>query len=355
MRFKYAIGSLMVAAVMFLAASCERTGGVFEDKLNVLGTFAQITIVGLSPEQANEAALAVEKDLLALDFIGSASKDEGELHQLNEAIAQGRSMTVSDGLLDLINKSISLYTASDGLFNPAAEALTAFWEFTCDRDECSESPYPDEVQRLVDEQVAKIIRRQPSMDDLIIRGNKVGSRNRLVKLGFGDVVRGLALDKGIEHLERLGVSNAMIDIGGNARTTGTRGKHDWWIGIPDATGGQLIGSIENIDDQSVVTVRAFDRSFGRHGPVYRHIVDPRSGIPVRDIRSVTVMHENAMIANAAAVAFLGAGIEDWKRVADRMDAHRILLITKDDIIYTSPAMEHVIQWKQGVERQFLVP
>lgn len=355
MKHKFVMGFLMAALVSLLATSCERNGGVYEDELNVLGTFAQISIAGLLPEEAKQAALAVEQDLQTLDYIGYTFEDGGELQQLNAAIAEGRNMTVSDGLVELIQEAKKLSTASDGLFNPATGELTALWEFHCDKEQCSEVPYPDEVQRLVDEQVAKTIAGHPSMDDLTIKGNQVSSRNRLVKLEFGDIIRGLALEKGIAHLADIGVSNAMIDIGGSARTMGTRGDHDWWIGIPDASGKHLIGSIENIDDQAVVTVRAFDQSFGKHDLVYRHIVDPRSGLPVRDVLSVTVMHENAMVANASAVALLAAGIKDWKTVADSMDAHKILMITKDGIFYTSPAMEHIIHWKQGIEHQHLVP
>ena len=355
MKHKITLGSLLVVVVLFLITSCERNGGVFEDELNVLGTFGQISIVGMSPEASNEAALAVEKDLQALDYIGYTFEAEGELHQLNAAIAQGQPMRVSDGLLEIIKEAGKLYSASGGLFNPAAGALTAYWEFHCEQDECSESPYPDEVRRLVNDQIAKMISWHPSMEDLFIRGNEVSSRNRLVKLEFGDMIRGLALDKGIEHLGKIGVANAMIDIGGSVRTAGTRGDHDWWIGIPDATGKHLIASIENIDDQAVVSVRAFDKSFGKSGLVYRHIVDPRTGMPVEDVQSVTVMYENAMIANAAAATILVAGIKDWKMIADKMDVHKILVITADGTIYTSAAMEHIIHWKQGVKHQHLVP
>lgn len=148
MKHKITFGSLLAVIVLFLVASCERNGGVFEDKLNVLGTFAQISIVGLSPEQAKEAAVTVEKDLQALDYIGYTFETEGELQQLNEALAQGQSMTVSDGLLELITEASRLFNLSGGLFNPAAGELTAFWEFHCDKDDCEESPYPSEVRRL---------------------------------------------------------------------------------------------------------------------------------------------------------------------------------------------------------------
>lgn len=355
MKYKHVIGSLLAVIMLFLVTGCERNEGLVEDRIDVHGTFGQITLVDIPAEKTGEIIGAVEKELRALDYIGYTFEEQGELAQLNEALGNGRSMTVSDGMLELIKDAIGLFNASGGLFNPAAGELTAFWEFRCDRDECSESPYPDVVQRLVDKQIAKIVRQRPSMDDLIISGNRISSRNRLVRLEFGDMIRGLTLDKGIEYLKSIGVENAMISIGGNVRTTGTRGDHDWWVGIPDASGEHFIGSIENIDDQSVVTVRAFDKSFGRQGRVYRHIVDSRTGQPVEDVVSVTVMHDSALTANAFAVTLHIAGIENWKKIADSMDVHKILLITKDGTIYTSLAMENIIHWKQGVENQHLVP
>lgn len=351
----HAIGRLLAVITLLLVTSCERNEGLVEHQIDVLGTFGQITLVGLAAKQANEVVRAIEKDLQALDDIGFTFEEHGELARLNEALANGRSMAVSDGMLELIKDAINLFDASGGLFNPAAGELTAFWEFKCDLEECGESPYPDEVQRLVDREIAKITSRKPSIDDLIISGNKISSRNRQVRLEFGDMIRGLALDNAIEHLKSLGVENAMINIGGNVRTIGMRGDHDWWVGIPDAGGQHHIGSIENIDNQSVVTVRAFDKSIGKQGLVYRHIVDPRTGQQVRDIVSVTVMHDSALIANASAVTLHIAGIDDWKQVADSMDAHKILLITKDSTLYVSPAMADVIHWNQGVEFQYLVP
>jgi thiamine biosynthesis lipoprotein len=346
---------LLAFPVLLLVVGCERNARIFEKELDVFGTFAQISIAGLPPETANQAALAVGKDLQALDNTGDSTGAGSELQQLNEAIAQGRSMTVSDGLIELINAAMQLSAATGGLFNPAAGELSALREVECDSDECSELPYPDEVQRLIDERTAEILSRPPSMDDLIISGNTVRSRNPLVKLEFGDMLPGLALDKGIEQLQRMGVSNAMVDIGGSVRTIGKRGDHDWWIGIPDADGRRRVGSIENIDDQAVVTVRDFDKVFGsRRGPVYRHIVDPRSGLPVQHLRSVTVVHDNAMMANAAALTLLIVGIEDWKRVAGVQQIDQILMITTDGTIYVSPAMEHNIHWKQGIEHQHLV-
>ena len=355
MNNKIAVATLLCVITLLMLASCERNGGVHENELSVLGTFAQISIVGLTPEAATEAAHAAKQDLLALDYISDAYGAEGELQRLNEAIGLGRSMEISDTLLELITTSRKLSIASNKMFNPALGELTSIWGFLCEKVECTESPYPDDVKQLIKQRVDKILSRQTSMTDLNIKGNSVSSRNPQVKLEFADLIRGLALDNAIEHLIRLGVSNAMINIGGNIRTTGTRGDHHWWIGIPDATGKHLIGSIENVDNKTVVTLRAYDSSIAKDGLFYRHVIDPLSGIPVQDIQSVTVVHESAMIASAAATTLLVAGIKDWKIITDAMDVHQILLITKQGTIYTSPAMEHIIHWKQGIHPQYLVP
>ncbi len=354
MKNKLTLATLVALTMLFLLTSCDRNGHAFEYRLNALGTFVQITIIGQPTDAARTAALSVEEDLQVLDSIGYTFELEGELHRLNEAISKGQSIEVSDTLVELISNAGKLSSLSDGMFNPATGQLTAFWEFHCDKDECGESPYPDEVQRLVNERVEVIISQKPSIDDLVIKGNRVSSRNRLVKLEFTDIIRGVALDKGIERLAALGVTNAMIDIGGNVRTIGTRGDHDWWIGIPGRFGKELIASLENIDDKAVVTVRAFNHSAGKTGRVYRHIVDPRTGLPVKDIQSVTVTHKSAMVASAAATTLLIAGTRDWKMIADKMDVHEILMITKDGTIYASRAMANVIHWKQGTQHQYLV-
>lgn len=346
---------LLIVVSLFLAIACERKLEIHEDQLSILGTFAQISIVGMTTEAAGSAARAAEEDLKALNAIGYTFEQESELQRLNEAIAGRRAMEVSDELLQLLQHAGSLSAASNGLFNPAAGELTALWEFHCDKEECTDTRYSDEVQKLVSARVATLIKNHPSMQDMLYRGNRASSRNRYVKLELGDIIRGYALDKSIAHLRNKGVENAMINIGGSVHTIGTRGDHAWWIGIPDNTGKHHIGYIETRDDEAVFTAYALDRSLGKEDFIYRHVVDPRTGMPVEHILSVTVVHENATTANAAATALMVAGPDNWKAAADSMKAQAFLMIAGDGTIYTSPAIDHRIHWNQGVTHRHLVP
>jgi len=355
MTFKSCPAAVAGILIFALSAGCGRSPSVVDDKLDVLGTFADIAIVGLPAEEAAGAVEAVEQDLSQLDHVGYTFMSKGELHELNEAIAQGRSKTVSSELRNLILNARELYTASGGLFNPAAGELTALWEFHCNKADCTESPYPEEVQRLVEEKEAEIIARHPSIEDILVDGNTVTSENPSVKLEFGGMIRGYALDKGIDHLKKLNVTNAMIDIGGSVRGVGSRGEHPWWAAVMDVSGIHSIGYVELGKDEAIVTVRAFDRSIGKQDFVYRHVVDPRTGLPVTDVKVVTVMHDNAVWANAAATTLLIAGIDDWASIAANMGVRSVMMITSDGTIYTSTTMEERIHWNERLEHQHLVP
>jgi len=355
MKTRTLLAVFAATLLLMLSTGCERSVGVFEAKLSVLGTFANISISGLPEAEASKAAQAVEQDLSQLDHVGYTFAHEGELHELNEALARGESMTVSAELVGLIKTAREFYANSGGLINPAAGELIALWEFHCKEADCTESPYPEEVQRLVEEEEATVVARRSSMSDLVLDGNTVSSQNPSVKLEFGDLIRGYAMEKGIGQLKKMGIENAMIDIGGSVRGMGSRDNRPWWVHVMDASGGHSIGYVELGRDEAVVSVRAFDRSIGKQDFVYRHVVDPRSGLPVTDVKAVTVIHDNAVWANAAASALLVAGINDWALTANKMGVRAVMMITQDGTLYTNAAMEERLHWNQAMDHKRLVP
>jgi thiamine biosynthesis lipoprotein len=341
--------------VIVLVTACDKSQNVFDHKLQILGTFAEISIAGIPNSDARNAAQSVEKYLGKLDHIGYTFASDGELHELNSAIAQGAPMTVSDDLRDLIETAREIYSASDGLVNAAAGELTDLWEYHCKEGDCAESPYPEEVQHLVQEKEASVVAMRPSMIDVILDGNSVSSRNPLLKLEFGDIIRGYALDKGIDHLQKSNIRDAMIDVGGSVRSVGSRGEHPWWSPVHDASGKHSVGYVELNRNEAIVTARAFEISTGKQGVVYRHVVDPRTGIPVKSVKAVTVIHDTAVWANAAATALLVAGLDDWSSIAGKMGVRSVMMITQNGTIYTSTSMDERIHWKERLEHQRLIP
>lgn len=321
--------------------------------MELLGSKAEVTIAQASKEKAETAITETETELFAFDNVGYTFEEECELRYLNAALANGDPFRASNELVELITISKKLSKQSKGLFNPAAGELTALWEYHCKTETCPESPYPDEVMKLVKTKDMNVLKSNPLMSDVVVNGNIVSSKNNSVKLEFGDVIRGYAMDKGIKHLKSMGIDNAMIDIGPSARVIGNKGKHPWWIGLHDATGKHILGTIKMSGDKSVVTVNAFSKSASDKGTIYRHVVDPRTGLPVKGIASVTVVHKSAAVANVTATSLMVAGLEHWKAVTKTMGVKAVLIFTDDGTIYLSPAMSQMINWRTEVPHKFL--
>jgi thiamine biosynthesis lipoprotein len=206
---------------------------------------------------------------------------------------------------------------------------------------------------LVKMKIMSVLENNPRMSDIIINGNVISSNNNNVKLEFGDIIRGYAMDKAIEHIRATNINNAMIDIGPSVRVIGRKGKHPWWVGLHDASGKHILGTIELSDNNAVVTAKAFAASDSDKGTVYRHVVNPLTGMPVKGIASVTVVHESAAVADVAASALMVVGLDNWKSVTSNLGVTAILIFTDDGTLYLSPAMSHMINWRKEVPHKFL--
>jgi thiamine biosynthesis lipoprotein len=80
---------------------------------------------------------------------------------------------------------------------------------------------------------------------------------------------------------------------------------------------------------------------------YAHILDPRTGWPVRHVASATVIHTDGGVADAAATALTVAGPDDWQRIARRMGLVYVMLVDEKGTVYLSPAMAERIRFAEG--------
>jgi thiamine biosynthesis lipoprotein len=93
----------------------------------------------------------------------------------------------------------------------------------------------------------------------------------------------------------------------------------------------------------------YERFFEFEGKHYHHILDPRTGYPARGTRSVTVLTEDAALADAASTALFIAGPELWPEIAQQMDIQHVMLIADDNKIYLTQAMAERIELFTDIE------
>ena len=112
-----------------------------------------------------------------------------------------------------------------------------------------------------------------------------------------------------------------------------------------------MASIELAGDASVFTSGDYERFFEVDGKRYHHIIDPRSGWPANKTTSVTVIHDNAAMADAASTALFVAGPDDWIEIARNMHIELVMLIDTDGIIHMTPAMQSRISLEPDTDAE----
>jgi thiamine biosynthesis lipoprotein len=176
------------------------------------------------------------------------------------------------------------------------------------------------------------------MTDITIENGVLKSANPKVKIGFGGFAKGFAVDRAITVLQEMGISDAIVNIGGDLRAIGSHGERPWLIGIRHPRKQGLVASVQLQGDESVFTSGDYERFFTYEGKRYPHIIDPRTGYPADQATSATVLGTNSAKADAAATAIFVAG-NDWPSVAASLGLTHVMLVRPDGVIELSPEMQ----------------
>ncbi len=317
--------------LMLLLVACERAESPITTRFLAFGTLVDLTVSGVSQEEADRATAAIEQDFAEMNHAWHAW-NPGPLGRVNQELTTGETFTAPPSVLELIKIGKRLSTESDGLFNPAIGHLIDTWGFM--RDDPTGHPPPSP------EQIAELLRQNPRMEDILVDGIHLRGTNPAVKLDFGAFGKGYGIDLAIAHLRKMGIRNAILNAGGDLRAIGERSKgKPWRIAIRSADGKGVLGEIDVSGDESVYTSGDYERNFHWKGKTYHHIIDPRTGYPATGSASVTVLHSDGATADAAATALFIAGPDRWFEVAQKMGIRYVLLVDTEGTLYMNPAMQ----------------
>ncbi len=162
-------------------------------------------------------------------------------------------------------------------------------------------------------------------------------------INLGAVAKGYIADNLVDTLSANGVSSAMINLGGNAYAIGKKPTgENWKVGIQNPADENGIVGIITAENLAVVTSGDYQRYFEKDGVRYHHIFNPKTGYPANNgLRSVTVICENALLADALSTAAFVAGLEDGIKLLERYSARGIFIT--DDTVHFSKALENIFK------------
>jgi len=262
----------------------------------MMGTLVSFTIVSIEPKQAKQAIRLAADEMQRIEnaftIYGDVDNDvkafnQSPIHQL---------YPLNSEVGKLLSIAMQVQQQSLGGFSPTLASLNKLWGFSQTIPPTSPPSMNDIAEHL-----------RGTQDCLIQKEHFWIRTSSNCQLDFGAIAKGYAIDRGIEILKQHGIQHAMIDAGGDIRVIGQHASQPWRIGIRDPRHHDKILGILNLQgDASVVTSGDYERFYMYQGKRYHHILNPKTGVPSQNNRSVTVIASNATLADAWSTALFAS-------------------------------------------------
>lgn len=284
-----------------LLTGCMSKPSPHEQRFMAMDTFMHFTVYG-----DRTAAVQAQEEILNLERLLSVTDEASEVYAVNHRTAQ--TCDLSPELTALLEQALILARQTDGAFDPTVYPVVRAWGFTTGTYQVPEQEELDRLLPLVDH-TAPIL----SANSLTLPHD--------VQLDFGGIAKGWAGDRAAQLLRGKGVTSAILRLGGNIHTIGTKPDGSLWkIGIEDPDSGSTLGTV-SVADLSVVTSGSYQRFFTENGRTYHHIIDPSTGRPADSgLTSVTVIGKYGARCDALSTALFVMGLEEaaqfWREHRD---------------------------------------
>lgn len=244
----------------------------------------------------------------------------------------GSFVAVHPETAELIRLGISYGELSDGLFDITIGPLSSLWDFH------GGSTVPDagslaDAAALVDYRSISLKTQDGAP---AVRLDKPGAA-----LDLGGIAKGYMADKLKEMLQNEGVSCAIISLGGNVLTIGSRPDGaPFRVGIRqpfDDTGA--MAEVVEVTDRSVVTSGVYERYFYVGDTLYHHVLNPSTGLPMEtDLYGATILSDSSADGDALSTICLSLGSEKGLEFIESLPGIEAVFITSDDQIIKSSGL-----------------
>jgi thiamine biosynthesis lipoprotein len=305
-----------------------------------MGTTYHITIViapNASRPNLDKLQKNIDEKLLKINQLMSTYLPDSEISLFNQ-LSVGEWYPVSTETLDVLNYSVSLSKLSDGKFDITVSPLITLWGFGAK----GEQAFPSD--KAIAQEKAKV-----GWKSLVIDNTKRQiKKQKPLSLNLSAVAKGYGVDYIAELLEKKGIENYLVEIGGEIRVKGKNQQQLLWkIGVESPSflqsGAQKVISI---DGQSVATSGDYRNFFEKDGIRYSHTIDPETGKPViHNIASLTVIADTAMEADGLATALMVMGEEKAMQLATEHHIPIYILLYQNDTfsVSHSPSFSSFLQ------------
>lgn len=320
------LSALFFAACQKQDTSVSKTGFYFD-------TVIKVTLYDTDAEPELESCFALADKY---EKLLSATKKGSDIWNINHA--KGKPIVVSKETISLLQKAIDYSELSDGAFDITIGELSSLWDFGENKDTV---PSQKDINAAL-----------PTVDyhNIEISDNTVTLKNPKTQIDLGGIAKGYIADQMKAQLRSDGITEGIINLGGNVLTVGPKKSGDTYkIGIqkPFDDSGSPIASVD-ITDASLVSSGVYERYFEKDGKRYHHILNPKIGYPYENgLLGVTIITDSSVDADALSTTCFALGLEDGMKLIENTKGAEAVFITEDFTLHKSSGIGSEIPFHEN--------
>jgi thiamine biosynthesis lipoprotein len=317
------------AAVLVVACALPAGAEVAKSARLKMGTRFEVTAIHADPAVAWRAVEAAYAEIDRVEALISEWRETSETSALNRA-AGDHPVAVSPELLGLIRRSIKVSRLTDGAFDITFLSFGRLWDF---KAEHPKKPAPEAIR----EALAGV-----GADKIVIdeAAGTVFLTHPRTRIGFGGIGQGYGANQAMKVMRELGVENGVVNGSGDVMAFGVQEDgRPWRIGIGSPNAPERPFGYLEVRDLAVVTSGDYEQFVVIDGERYAHILDPRTGYPAREARSVTIVCPDVELADALATGVSVLGVEKGLALVDRLKDIEAVIVDHQGKIHLSKGLE----------------
>jgi len=291
-----------------------------------MGNRFEISVLSNNEQWATECIAAAITEISRIERLLTTYSDDSQTNKINNN-AGIAPVKVDKEVFDLIERSLKISSLTQGAFDISYGSIDKrLWNFD------------KEMTSLPDEKTARELVRLINYKNILLEKENytVFLKEKGMRIGFGGIGKGYAAEKAKHLLKEKGVQSGIVNAAGDLTAWGLQANgKPWTIGIANPESKQHSFSSLNITDMAVATSGNYEKFVIINGKKYSHTIDPKTGLPVSGIKSVTIINPNAEIADAMATPVMIMGIKVGLDMVNQIKGLACLIIDDQNKIYTS--------------------
>lgn len=259
------------------------------------------TVYNITYQHDTSLKKEIEAELHRFDGSLSPFNDTATISRIN----RGEDVKVDSFFCTVFRRSMEISRETKGAFDITVAPLVNAWGFGFRKGEFPDSMQIDSLRQFVGYEKVSLTPE-----------GKVMKQDPRVILDCSAVAKGYAVDVIAQFLQKKGIRNFMVDIGGEVVVSGKNPQEQWWrIGINKPVDDSLavnqdLQTVLNVTGVGIATSGNYRNYYYHEGKKYAHTIDPKTGYPaLHSLLSATVVARDCMSADAYATACMVMGLE----------------------------------------------